>query len=98
MHRKSETKRLKKLMYKSSSAHVVRECGGCTACCTVMAVKELGKGMYRTCEHADGRGCSTYPGRPSVSQRTPCAPSNFMRASGFTSLPERSREKSSTSA
>ena len=44
MNRRRETKRLRKLMYKSSSAHSARECGSCTACCTVMAVKELGKG------------------------------------------------------
>ena len=51
-------------MYKSSSAHSARECGSCTACCTVMAVKELGKGMYRACEHVSGRGCSIYKDRP----------------------------------
>lgn len=64
MWRRSETKRLRKLLYKSSSANGVRECGDCTACCTVMAVQELGKGMYRACEHVGGGGCSIYEDRP----------------------------------
>jgi Fe-S-cluster containining protein len=27
-------------------------------------VKELGKGMYRTCVHVGGQGCSIYQERP----------------------------------
>lgn len=64
MNRKRETKRLKKLMYKSATPAVGKECEDCTACCTVMAVKELGKGMYRTCGHVNGSGCSIYQARP----------------------------------
>src|SRR5277367_5597847 len=61
--RRMRTKRLKRLMYRPASG-VRRECGGCTACCMVMAVREFGKGMYRSCEHVDGQGCSIYQERP----------------------------------
>jgi hypothetical protein len=59
-----KTKRLKRLMYRPPDTEFGRECGGCTGCCTVMAVPELHKGMYRTCSHVSGQGCSIYPERP----------------------------------
>ena len=42
----------------------VRECGPCTACCTVFAVSELEKGMHETCTHVCETGCAIYPDRP----------------------------------
>ena len=41
----------------------VRECGKCTACCTVMAVAELKKRNYEKCCHLADR-CSIYASRP----------------------------------
>lgn len=41
-----------------------RQCDGCTACCTVIAVHELQKGLYKRCEHERKGGCSIYEERP----------------------------------
>ena len=41
-----------------------RECGTCTACCTVVAVKELKKPMYQTCQHVCAAGCAIYQHKP----------------------------------
>jgi hypothetical protein len=43
---------------------MTRECGTCTACCTVMAVKELKKPGYQTCQHACAAGCAIYNHKP----------------------------------
>jgi hypothetical protein len=44
--------------------HTIRECGPCTACCTVFAVSELEKGMFEACSHVCDAGCAIYPDRP----------------------------------
>lgn len=43
-----------------------RACGGCTACCVVMGIAELGKPMHQDCPHlaAPGSGCGIYATRP----------------------------------
>ena len=41
-----------------------RSCGGCTACCTVLAVHELHKPMRWACDHLDCGGCGIYEARP----------------------------------
>src|SRR5690348_6121196 len=41
-----------------------RECGGCTACCTVLAVRELDKPMRWACDHVHCAGCRIYDTRP----------------------------------
>lgn len=41
-----------------------RECGSCTACCTVFDVSELEKGMFETCKHVCEVGCAIYEDRP----------------------------------
>lgn len=41
-----------------------RECGPCTACCTVFAVSEFDKGPFETCTHVCETGCAIYPDRP----------------------------------
>jgi hypothetical protein len=63
-HRRRKAKRLKRLMSRPRASHPGRECGGCTACCTVMAVREFAKGMYRSCSHVGSQGCSIYEERP----------------------------------
>ena len=45
-----------------------RVCGGCTACCTIFGIEELGKKPWTECEHLTKapftRGCSIYRKRP----------------------------------
>jgi hypothetical protein len=44
-----------------------RECGGCTACCKTLRIRELKKLAGVLCEHcAEGSGCKIYETRPSV--------------------------------
>jgi hypothetical protein len=48
----------------------MKTCGGCTACCRVVPVKELGLEQYQGCPHirsaihVGGPGCGIYPERP----------------------------------
>jgi len=40
---------------------VKRECGGCTLCCRLLPVRELGKGSNERCKHQQtGKGCAVY--------------------------------------
>jgi hypothetical protein len=39
-------------------------CGGCTVCCTVMGLQDLGKPFYCKCEHVVEKGCGIYDSRP----------------------------------
>ncbi|MCP3903369.1 MAG: hypothetical protein GY715_07010 [Planctomycetes bacterium] len=41
-----------------------RTCGGCTGCCTVMAVGSIGKPAGTPCVHACHEGCAIYERRP----------------------------------
>lgn len=41
-----------------------RVCGDCTACCTVKAVRELGKPSQTACRHLCQSGCAIYDRRP----------------------------------
>ena len=50
----------------------MRECGSCSACCTVMGVPEIGKGTYETCEHLCGVGCGIYAERPASCRTFAC--------------------------
>lgn len=44
---------------------MVRNCGSCTLCCTVLAVEEIGKPPNTACLHCvEGRGCQIYESRP----------------------------------
>lgn len=49
-----------------------RACGSCSACCTVMSVHEIGKGMYEPCEHLCGAGCGIYAERPGSCRTFEC--------------------------
>jgi hypothetical protein len=40
-----------------------RVCGECTACCTILAVKELNKASFQPCPH-ECAGCAIYDSRP----------------------------------
>ena len=40
-------------------------CDGCTQCCKVMKIEEIGKGYNEWCKHCDkGVGCGVYESRP----------------------------------
>lgn len=49
-----------------------RPCGDCTACCTVMAVPELGKSRGQACAHLCASGCAIYEERPASCRRFDC--------------------------
>ena len=49
-----------------------RECGECTACCTVLAVAELNKPAYQACAHECG-GCGIYNSRPRACRAWCCS-------------------------
>ncbi len=49
-----------------------RECGSCTACCTVMAVQELAKPARRACDHVSGVGCTVHSDRPESCREFNC--------------------------
>lgn len=50
-----------------------RECGECTACCTVMGVPTLSKPPYSPCPHALPKvGCGCYETRPKECQAFYC--------------------------
>jgi hypothetical protein len=51
-------------MARAATTDSARECSGCTACDTVIAVAELQKGMYRTCSQVGGQGCAIYTDQP----------------------------------
>lgn len=42
----------------------VRECGGCTACCTALAIIEIEKDERAPCPYNCGSGCDVYGDRP----------------------------------
>lgn len=54
--------RLERLLAPRASGD--RDCGPCTACCTVMAVPELAKPARRACDHVSLMGCSVHNDRP----------------------------------
>jgi hypothetical protein len=42
----------------------MRECGACTLCCTLIAVKELKKKRNQRCFNLEAKGCAIYDYRP----------------------------------
>src|SRR5262245_26245341 len=52
-----------------------RKCGGCTLCCKLLPVRELGKGAGVRCQHQrSGKGCAVYgPGMPPSCHLWSCA-------------------------
>ena len=49
-----------------------RQCGECSACCTVMAVAELDQAVYTPCRHDAGMGCQVYETRPASCRGYTC--------------------------
>ncbi len=49
----------------------MRQCDGCTACCTVLGVKALKKPQYTPCTHCVN-GCAIYQSRPQECQTYQC--------------------------
>ena len=46
------------------SAPTLRDCDGCRECCTGLAIEELDKPDFHSCEHECETGCSIYDDRP----------------------------------
>jgi hypothetical protein len=57
---------------RSPGALAPRECGDCTACCTLMAVTELRKPSRRACDHVGREGCAIHPERPASCREFHC--------------------------
>ena len=52
----------------------VRECGTCSACCTLLEVTDVGKTANEWCKHCDpGKGCMIYDQRPQMCRSFSCA-------------------------
>lgn len=51
---------------------VGRSCGECTACCTVLGVRELEKKPWQNCQHICGNGCAIYAERPGSCKEFSC--------------------------
>ena len=51
---------------------MIRTCGTCTACCTIMAVDELAKPIDTSCVHCDGTSCMVYRSRPRACREFDC--------------------------
>jgi hypothetical protein len=50
------------------------DCGGCTVCCDMLGVKELGKPYYARCQHlTPEKGCGAYDTRPNACRVFRCA-------------------------
>lgn len=49
-----------------------RECGSCTACCSVLAIVELQKPPRRACDHLCRSGCGIYAARPASCREFHC--------------------------
>lgn len=49
-----------------------RNCGTCTACCHGLAIEELDKPGFQTCDHVCGAGCAIYAERPACCRDFQC--------------------------
>jgi Fe-S-cluster containining protein len=56
----------------ADAAESSRECGDCTACCTVLEQVELRKPMRCACEHIVRAGCRIYAERPAGCREFNC--------------------------
>lgn len=56
----------------------MKTCGGCTACCTILPIPEIGKAAHHVCRfqrdalNIAGPGCATYETRPSSCRGWSC--------------------------
>ena len=67
--RRSGDPRLRKMARRLKT----RDCGGCSLCCTVMNVPEVGAGAGEDCEHQCEAGCGIYKKRPQVCRDRVCS-------------------------
>lgn len=69
-----ERRRLKVLLAEQLDANLKdRQCGECSACCTVLDIPVLDKPAGDTCKHvAASGGCSIYGGRPKPCREYQC--------------------------
>jgi hypothetical protein len=51
---------------------MINPCGECTACCTALAVGEIGKAQNESCQHICEQGCSIYETRPASCRKYEC--------------------------
>jgi len=52
----------------------IRQCGSCTACCTLLEVTAVGKSVNEWCKHCDAdKGCTIYDHRPQMCRSFSCA-------------------------
>jgi hypothetical protein len=51
-------------LFKALKAPASNDCGGCTACCDIIGIRELGKPYYARCIHKSEHGCNVYQNRP----------------------------------
>ncbi len=52
----------------------VRQCGSCSACCTLLEVEEVGTSVNEWCRHCEaGKGCTIYDSRPQMCRSFSCA-------------------------
>ena len=57
----------------AASPPAARQCGGCTLCCKVLAIRELGKPSGAWCPHCTpGTGCKIYDTRPEECRTFSC--------------------------
>lgn len=49
-----------------------RQCGECTACCTILGIEELGKPSRQPCPHECDHGCFIYGQRPASCRAFKC--------------------------
>lgn len=63
-----------------------RECGGCTECCTHLAVGQLNKPAGVRCEHLTDSGCGIYDERPDDCRTFGC-----LWLASWQGVPERDR-------
>ena len=55
------------------SSPTLRDCDGCRECCNGLAVAELDKPDFQSCEHECETGCSIYDKRPKSCRAFECA-------------------------
>ena len=52
----------------------VRQCGSCSACCTLLEVEEVGTSVNEWCKYCEaGKGCTIYDSRPQMCRSFSCA-------------------------
>lgn len=49
-----------------------RDCGHCTACCTILGVQSLSKNWYEKCQNEKNNFCSRYKERPDSCRNFSC--------------------------